>query len=120
LKTFRSVGQHIQYSLNYLHLKQSPIYNSNYIHAKVVKCLPGLDFRAALNPSSVNQVPRKTYRHDMTEIILKVALNTIARNLIAWIIVIVWWVSEGLLHQLNNYSTISWRSQFRYYASQFV
>ena len=83
LENFRSVGQHIQYSLNYLHLKQSPIYNSNYIHVKVVKCLPELDFRAALNPSSVNQVPRKTYRHNMTEIMLKVALNTIAQNLIA-------------------------------------
>ena len=54
LKTLHSVGQHSKSSLYYIFIKQSLIYNQNYVHAIVVQCLPGLDFRAALNPSTMS------------------------------------------------------------------
>ena len=42
--------QHSKFSLYYLHIKQSAIYNYTLLFFSV---FPELDFRAALNPSTV-------------------------------------------------------------------
>ena len=54
LESFTQFRATQQASLYYLHIKQSPIYNQNDIHAIVVQFRLEHDLRAALNPSTVS------------------------------------------------------------------